>query len=259
MVADLVLPSVFYRVPMSRSKCAIHCRINQLANLAGFKPADYINYVREEMGGEKLSLDPAVEQQYSRQSCSPTVTEGSKYSNEHVGSKQGAANVKTPRDSFRTVGLTGTQEYQDVKIILEPYERSLILTIRSFLRDKGYEAPPDHSKVDDSLYIILREVDRGIAAFMESHHVAQVPARWLTEDSLHLGRTIVENLREDRGKSSLDILWADPNMSMDLVLRVYAAAAIYKWILRDLENEPACGEIQPSYQRLGLFDQREYH
>lgn len=186
------------------------------------------------------------------------MSEASEYLNEHGVSEQTVASVATTRRSGRTDGSMDIQEYQDIGIILEPHELSLILTIRSFLRDKGYEPPPDHSKVDDSLYCILREVDRGIATFMKCHPVPQVPAACLTEDCLGVGRTIAESLGGGCAKSSLDALWADPNMSMELVLRVYAAAAIYKWILQDFENETTSSEIQPSYQRLGLFDQREY-
>jgi hypothetical protein len=123
-----------------RSKNAIYFKIYHLASLAGLKTVDYMVYIREEAEGEKLLFDSAVEQQYGHQSCSPTMSEASEYLNEHVVSEQTVANVATPPDSTsRTVGIMEIQEHQDIGIILEPYEHSLILTIRSFLRDKGYE------------------------------------------------------------------------------------------------------------------------
>ncbi|KAI1609388.1 hypothetical protein EDD37DRAFT_674193 [Exophiala viscosa] len=125
----------------------------------------------------------------------------------------------------------------------------------------GYGDPPNHKDIAMELDCVLQSLDQGIRHFHEVHALVKLTPTRLTNDSVALSRELLRPSKDQihRVEQNLAALFANEAITMDLVFRSYAAAAVNKWVFNDFNDfiDIPDSQILSSVRELdrGIYDQ----
>ncbi|KIV82279.1 hypothetical protein PV11_04400 [Exophiala sideris] len=125
----------------------------------------------------------------------------------------------------------------------------------------SYGDPPNHKDIARELNSVLERLDQGIRHFREVHSLVKLTATTLINNSVALSKELLKPSAEQTHQvvQNLAALFANKSITIDLVFRSYAAAAVNKWIFNDFNDfvEFPESQILSSVRQLnrGIYDQ----
>ena len=80
---------------------------------------------------------------------------------------------------------------------------------------------------------VLSHINEGITSFCKAHPIAYLTLSKVTNESLQVAQSLYDPIERTNLERSLKVLFGDPLLSSETVLRAFAAAAIYNYAFGD--------------------------
>ncbi len=117
-----------------------------------------------------------------------------------------------------------------INMQVEPWEEKLLSYIRGYLHNNIHDHPPDHEHIRDTLEKAREETEQGIKCFLLARPPARLTPSSMTDSAKDLSCLLLRGGEGRSLESGLNTLYSGPGMTVELLLRVFAAAAIYRWV-----------------------------
>lgn len=157
---------------------------------------------------------------------------------------------------LRPKGITNISEQRpqtqqkETKAINNPSTSPIDLDLQELYRYKVHEQPPLHETVKYRMRDITRELKDGIDAFIIFRSVSIVGSENLNAEAIALSEFILWHMPHSELVTNLDNLFGGLGMGAKTVMRMYAAAALCKWVFHDFNDLPF---PRPSHDLKGTF------
>ncbi|KAJ9616956.1 hypothetical protein H2200_000676 [Cladophialophora chaetospira] len=119
------------------------------------------------------------------------------------------------------------------EIALEPEEIEMIQAWRRRMENRRFGAPPRTMDTKRLLSNIWRLVNDAVESFCKAQPIAFVSTAKMTRATVDLARTFVNGSGRFQVEECLRTLFGDPALSVSLILRTFASAAITAWVFEE--------------------------
>ena len=160
--------------------------------------------------------------------CSEEQSESSLSSTVSVGT-QNSPDDDTPDRNLDNMEEQSTASGR-INMQVEPWEEKLLSYIRGYLHNNIHDHPPDHEHIRDTLEKAREETEQGIKCFLLARPPARLTPSSMTDSAKDLSCLLLRGGEGRSLESGLYTLYSGPGMTVEILLRVYAAAAIYRWV-----------------------------
>ncbi|KAK5452007.1 hypothetical protein LTS15_007730 [Exophiala xenobiotica] len=142
-----------------------------------------------------------------------------------------------------------------INMQVEPWEHKLLSSVRGYLHSNIHDHPPDHEHIRDTLEKAREETEQGIKSFLLGRPPVRLTPSSMTEPAKELSYLLLREREGRRLETGLNTLYSGPGMTIELLLRTYAAAAVYRWVF--LWSDERWDVPMPSemYKILGVYEQ----
>lgn len=171
------------------------------------------------------------------------------------------ASIPNGTDPHNTTGRAAFSETGPVLMEVDPWEQRLLSYFRVYRERNVYDEPPAHEYIKNEMEQLGQRVEKAVKRFLIIHPTATMTTSRLIESCMELSQLLV---RDEHGvglESCLNTLFAEPGMTPEIVLQVYAGAAVYTWIgvseifeeSTDANPSPACCELASMCGKCGCL------
>ncbi|KAK5198306.1 hypothetical protein LTR92_002551 [Exophiala xenobiotica] len=213
----------------------------------------------QEVDESNSTHPPSVKLRLARKSAQPELHYYKDQSESELSSPTSFGTENPSDDAGEEEDLDSTEPQNTmsgcINMQVEPWESNLLSHIRGYLHSNIHDHPPDHEHIRDTLEKAREKTEQGIISFLLGKPPVRLTPSSMTESAKELSCLL---LREGGGRGlerGLKTLYSGPGMTVELLFRVYAAAAIYRWVF--LWSDERWDVRMPSgmCKILGLYEQ----
>jgi hypothetical protein len=188
----------------------------------------------QEVGESNSTRSPNLKLRLVGKSAQPRPHCYKEQSESEVSSPTSSGTQNPPDDDGEDEDLHSIEPQSTVSGLItmqvEPWEHNLLSSIRGYIHSNIHDHPPDHEHIRDTLEKAREEVDQGIKSFLLGRPPVRLTPSSVTETAKELSYLLLREREGRRLETGLNTLFSGPGMTIELLLRAFAAAAVYRWV-----------------------------
>ncbi|KAJ9497808.1 hypothetical protein H2202_006841 [Exophiala xenobiotica] len=188
----------------------------------------------QEVGESNSTRSPSLKLRLSNKRAQPELHSYNEQSESELSSPTSSGPQNPPDDDGDDREVDGIEAQNTVSgrihMPVEPWESNLLSHIRGFIHSNIHDHPPDHEHIRDTLEKAREDTEQGIKCFLLGRPPVRLTPSSMTESAKELSCLLLREGGGRRLESGLKTLYSGPGMTVELLLRVYAAAAMYRWV-----------------------------